>query len=212
MSGKDPSEKALNQALTNKEKMFVERYLTHWNGAKAAREAGYGEKNCHTASLELRQKPYIKKAIAERMYSVCMETNEALGRLAAIARGDITDFLTYDEEDHEWKVDIQKAIDNGCSFLIKSYNIGRFGPANIELYSAVDALDKICKHLNLYKPDETNVNISLSAWAQFVEKAKDTSNIQASIVNGTFREQYPELLNRAGSDDLVDSEAEQDAE
>lgn len=174
MTINNPELKAENQALTEKESMFVERYLTHWNVARAAREAGYCEANpdnAKIAGMEVRNKPYIKAAIDHRMRLVCMDANEALARLADIARGDITDFLTKNSRG-EWTVDLDKAKEAGKTHLIKSYTQSRLGPANIELYSAVDALDKIAKHLNLFRDENKDVSMSLSAWAKFVESAR----------------------------------------
>lgn len=183
-----PALKSENQALTEKELMFVERYMTHWNSARAAREAGYCEMNpgnAKIAGLELRNKPYIQNAIDNRMRLVCMDANEALARLAEIARGDIIDFLTKNNRG-EWEVDLDKAAAANKTHLIKSYNQSRLGPANIELYSAVDALDKIAKHLNLFRDENKDVSMSLSAWAMFVKSAQESANKQpadASVTN-----------------------------
>ena len=183
-----PALKSENQALTEKELMFVERYMTHWNTARAAREAGYCEMNpdnAKIAGMELRNKPYIQNAIDNRMRLVCMDANEALARLAEIARGDIIDFLTKNNRG-EWEVDLDKAAAANKTHLIKSYSQSRLGPANIELYSAVDALDKIAKHLNLFRDENKDVSMSLSAWAMFVKSAQESANKQpadASVPN-----------------------------
>lgn len=184
-----PELKAENQELTEKELMFVERYMTHWNVARAAREAGYCEANpdnAKIAGMEVRNKPYIKAAIDNRMRLVCMDANEALARLADIARGDIIEFLSKNSRG-EWVVDLDKAKEAGKTHLIKSYTQSRLGPANIELYSAVDALDKIAKHLNLFRDENKDVSMSLSAWAKFVEAARQnqqsTSPEKAEVKN-----------------------------
>lgn len=191
-----PEAKNENQALTEKEMMFVERYLTHWNSARAAREAGYCEDNpdnAKIAGMEIRRKPYIKNAIDQRMRAVCMDANEALARLADIARGDIGDFLTQDKRGN-WTIDIDKAKREGKTHLIESYTISRFDQANIKLYSSVDALDKIARHLNLFKDENKDVSMSLSAWAKFVEAARqqppppDNANVKnpAFVVDSVF--------------------------
>jgi len=213
-----PQLKAQNKPLTEKEQIFVERYLTHWNGARAAREAGYSFDNASNASraaMELRNKPYIKNAIDERIRNICMDANEALGRLAAMARGDIMDFLSKDDRGN-WHVDLDKAKRSGKSFLIKSYRQPRLGPAEIELYSASDALDKICRHLNLFKDEKTDVSLSLSAWAVFVKEAERTAttpdtapinpNYQANSRQHTFVDvEFTELPTSEDSSTIDDS-------
>lgn len=200
MSAINPATKSENQTLTDKEQVFLERYLTHWNGARAAREAGYADPNSSmgfTASYEILRKPYIKRAIAERMYTMCMEANEALSRLAAIARQDITEFMDQDEYG-EWHINMDKIIASGKGYLIKSFVPNRLGDPVVEFYSATDALDKLCKYLGLYKPEEANINISLSAWSEFVQQAKKTGE----PIPGS-----PEYLNATNEDaDAPDAE------
>lgn len=59
----EPEETVELQALTEKEAAFVRQYTTHWNGAKAAREAGYETENARHVAFELRTKLHIKAAI-----------------------------------------------------------------------------------------------------------------------------------------------------
>jgi hypothetical protein len=188
--------------------VFIERYLLHWNAAKAALEAGYCIQHPDSSKLaayEMLHKPYIRKAIDDRMQMVCMETNEALGRLAAIARGDIMNYLSKDEYGI-YQVDLDKAEKLGVSFLIKSYTITREGPM-IELYSAAEALDRIAKHLNILKQPEVEVNVSLTAWALFVQKAKQESGIdlnapQLQVARSQDRTESPDA-----DSDVIDSTA-----
>jgi hypothetical protein len=205
MSTRNPALRPNNQALTSQEMMFVERYLLHLNAAQAAREAGYcieHPNSAHTAAYEILHKPYIRNAIDNRMQMICMETNEALVRLAAIARGDMLDFMSRNDETGQWYLDLDKAKESGKSFLIKSYYETKEGP-RLELYSAQEALTLICKHLNIIKPAETEVNLSLSAWAIFVQKAKEESGIDlnapllsdGSVVDGQFKESSNENSN-----------------
>jgi hypothetical protein len=165
--------------LTEMEVIFIERYVTHWNGARAAQEAGYcpnNPQNARRAAEEILRKADIRAAIDYQMKLIAMEANEALARLASIARGDIADLLTQNLETGLWEPDIAKAKANDKSHLIKSYSISRQGTVSIEMYSAMEALDKIAKHLNLFKDSETTLNVSLTAWAQFVKDAKDASD------------------------------------
>jgi hypothetical protein len=197
MSSRNPALKTKNKPLNEKEMIFVERYLTHFNAAKAAKEAGYClESPTHQrlAGYELANKGYIRRAIDDRIKMLCMETNEALGRLAAIARGDILDFMSKDPETGLWFIDLDKAEKSGLSYLIKSYTVTREGP-QLELYSATEALNTICKHLNILKQPDTEINVSLSAWATFVQKAKqevETGTPQLPMSNDVIEASFIE--------------------
>jgi len=55
--------KELKKKLTEKERIFCHEYIIDWNGARAARKAGYSEKTCYVIASENLTKPYIKQYI-----------------------------------------------------------------------------------------------------------------------------------------------------
>jgi phage terminase small subunit len=81
--------------LTNKQRLFIDAYLTCWNATEAARRAGYSGNDVTLASVgyENLRKPQIKKAIGERLQESMMSAEEALMRLAQMARADIGDYI-----------------------------------------------------------------------------------------------------------------------
>lgn len=83
--------------LTQKQRVFIERYCVHFNGSKACREAGYSEDTCAVMAYENLTKPYIKNAINERLKELSMSAEEATKRLADIGRGSIEHFLDIDD-------------------------------------------------------------------------------------------------------------------
>ena len=58
---------AARKELLPLEAIFVEEYLKDFNGARAARSAGYAESNSRTAAAKLIARPRVKKALAERL-------------------------------------------------------------------------------------------------------------------------------------------------
>lgn len=83
--------------LTEKQRMFVERYCVHFNGSKACREAGYSEELSRQMAHENLTKPYISDAISERLKVLSMSAEEATKRLTDMGRGSIESFLDIDE-------------------------------------------------------------------------------------------------------------------
>lgn len=75
--------------MTPKEQIFVDRYLIHWNGSRAVREAGFETEYEAQHAYELLRKPYIREVIKARLSEYTMETDEILSRFAAMARGEI---------------------------------------------------------------------------------------------------------------------------
>lgn len=56
--------KELQDKLTEKERIFCHEYIIDWNGARAARVAGYSENSDRNIASENLTKPYIKQYIA----------------------------------------------------------------------------------------------------------------------------------------------------
>lgn len=54
----------LQKKLTVKERLFCHQYIIDWNGARAARTAGYSENTCYVIASENLTKPYIKQYIS----------------------------------------------------------------------------------------------------------------------------------------------------
>lgn len=67
--------------LTEKEAAFVREYTTHWNGAKAVRNAGYDTDNPRNMAYSIRTKLHVKAAIEaelEKQRAVNAATKEKL--------------------------------------------------------------------------------------------------------------------------------------
>jgi phage terminase small subunit len=136
-------------ALTNRQRLFVEAYLTHWNADKAARLAGYSETTARHGSSNILATPEITEEIAHRIAEKVMVADEVLLRLAEQARGEHSDYIT------PTGVDLGRLVADNKAHLIKSIKRGQFG-LNIEFYDAQAALALLGKHLKLFV-DRTEV-------------------------------------------------------
>lgn len=146
--------------LTPKERRFVNFYVgkANWNATKAARMAGYAQESyayLRTIAYKLLQKQEIRTAIDEILDAETMETREILARLATIARGDIGDLITLvkgpDGTPIDWRFDIVKAKQLGKTKHIKKVKMSPRGNVEIELYSPIDALEKLGRYRGLWK-------------------------------------------------------------
>lgn len=79
--------------LSTKQLAFIENYLTHWNGTKAAIDAGYSARSARSIASENLTKPDIQAAIAARLVELKMSADEVLTRLTEHARGSIGPFI-----------------------------------------------------------------------------------------------------------------------
>lgn len=73
-------------SVTKKQRAFIDHYLKCWNATEAAKQAGYSEKTAYSIGWENLRKPEIAEAISKRLSAMAMTADEALSRLAIMAR------------------------------------------------------------------------------------------------------------------------------
>ena len=148
---------------TDRQLLFVEKYLETLNGTQAARLAGYkGNRNTlSTVAWENMRKPKIAMLIRQRMAVECMTSTENLRHLARIARGiDITSYITQTtDEDGNMAIgfDFERLRRDGYGDLIKSVSPARGGSVKIEFHDRLGALNSIARHHALF----TDVIVSM---------------------------------------------------
>ena len=129
-------------ALTRKRRVFIEEYLRCWNGAEAARCAGY--KFPRRQAFRLLTNVDIKEEIKRRIDELAMQADEVLLRLAEQARGLNKDFFTIDGH-----IDALAILSADKTHLIKKTKQTKYG-LEIELYDAQVALEKIGRAHGLF--------------------------------------------------------------
>jgi phage terminase small subunit len=85
-------------SLSLKQKSFVNAYLGEANGnaTKAAIIAGYSERTAKQAGSRLLTHVDVQRALERRLHKAQMTADEALERVALIARADVTDISASD--------------------------------------------------------------------------------------------------------------------
>lgn len=129
-------------ALTDKQAIFVEHYLTSFNATEAAKQAGYkGDRNAlATIGHANLKKDEIAEAISLRIKEAAMGADEVMMRLAEQARASYTEYIRTDGT-----VDIDKLKKDGKGHLIKSIKNTPYGQ-NVEFHDAQAALQLIGRH------------------------------------------------------------------
>lgn len=137
--------------LTDKQRVFVEAYLTCWNATEAARRAGYEGNDVTLAAVgyENLRKPQIAELVTARLTDKAMAADEVLARLADQARGAVDDFFDIGPKGGA-KLNLAKAAKAGKLHLVHRYTKGDKGKIGIEWYDAQTALSLIGKHLGLF--------------------------------------------------------------
>lgn len=149
---------------TNKEKLFVSEYLRCFNGAEAARRAGYSVRSAREIAYDNLTKPHIKAEIEARLKASAMSAEEVLARLSAQARTNIADlieinadgFASFDfsTEEAKDKLHAVKKIRSKRSRRVegrgKSAEDWEDESVEVEMYDAQRALEILGRYHNLF--------------------------------------------------------------
>lgn len=130
-------------ALTAKRQAFVDSYLGTWNASEAARVAGYAAPG--QEGHRLLKIAEIADEIQRRVSERAMSADEVLVRLAEIARGDMSDFVSFSPGVKLPLLDLAKAHREGKFQLIKKLKYTDQGGVEFELYDKLAALAQIAK-------------------------------------------------------------------
>jgi phage terminase small subunit len=172
----------VSRKLTPKQERFVEEYLIDGNGAQAAIRAGYSAKDARTqASRFLSTNVNIKAAIAagQRTTSDKLDITKdrVLSELAAIAFSDPAGLYGPDGNllaIKDMPENVRRAIASVKVNRQKSSSEGETlteeHTVEIRHWPKVDALEKLARHLGLFKEDN-RVTIRLEVAEEIVDAA-----------------------------------------
>ena len=166
------------EGLTTKQRLFVEAYLSCLNATEAARRAGYSERTAYSIGWENLKKPEIAAAIQSGLAERAMPADEALARLADMARATADDFISIYESplqdvtgqpilDKEGQpitryfpsLDLEKARERGMLHLVKKITYTAHGPS-VELYDGQAALVKLGEYHRMFGGKNINLNLT----------------------------------------------------
>jgi phage terminase small subunit len=81
------------KGITDKGIRFAHEYVKDFNGAAAARRAGYSVKTAARTAFDLLRKPSIKDAIKETLNASAVTAEETVKIISDIARGNLGDYF-----------------------------------------------------------------------------------------------------------------------
>jgi PBSX family phage terminase large subunit len=150
--------------LSPKHQVFVNKYLELWNGTRAYMEAypGTKEPTARTNGSILLATPNIRTHIDARLSEMHMSAEEALSRMAEMAKGNIADFIDTELDANGmprgWDINLFDVVDGKVVPKYQTRNIKKLKRkvtkdvmgnetvhVEVELYSAADAQEKILR-------------------------------------------------------------------
>ena len=144
-----------NGRLTDKQALFIEKYLQCFNATEACRGVYDSDDDNTLASIgsENLRKPKIAEKISQRLQESAMSADEVLARLAEQARGEIGAYIRDDGT-----VEFERIVADGKAHLLKKvHKTTRFTKSGdeivrltVETYDAQRALELIGKYHKLF--------------------------------------------------------------
>lgn len=154
----------LKNKLTEKEKNFCHEYVVDWNGARAARAAGYSENSAREIATQNLSKLHIKQYIdfIKNDYEMLcgISKTKQINELAKIAYSSIAHLhdTWITRKEFENLTDEQKASIESIDTKIVKTAIGEelvnIEHVKIKLYSKLAALEQINKMMGYNEPDK----------------------------------------------------------
>lgn len=182
--------------MTDKQRAWVEHYLTCWNATDAARQAGYSYPGRRGA--ENLRHPRLRNLIAERITELAMAADETLGRISSIARADISDFIDV-SLDGSYTLNLLKAQERGTLYALKKLSYDREGNPRIELHDKTAALQLLMRHhgmlVDRLQIDHT-ITLSTEAFNAIQAMGMDVEDLSAQF-NRYIVERYRRGANQA---------------
>lgn len=180
--------------LTAKEERFCREYIIDLNATQAAKRAGYSEKSAYSIGQENLKKPeiesFIHQLLSKRAKRLEIKADNVLNEISRLAFSDITDAV-------EWKSDGTVTIKSSdtlspdvtaCIAEITQTTSGGKSTLKIKMHSKPAALDKLCRHLALYKersPLEVLLDALPAEFAQQLREALAKSVFQGGSLQGS---------------------------
>ena len=169
-------------ALSRKQRAFIDEYLVDFNATQAAIRAGYSERSAGVIGHENLRKPNLAAEISRRIAERTMTADEALIRLADMARGDLSDYISGDG------LDVDRLVADGKGHLVKGIKRVRTqydDRTEVEIYDKQAALKVILDHHDRAGagPQE-HVIMSLDEWKAEAERRRN----EAAGIMAVFEE------------------------
>jgi phage terminase small subunit len=151
----DDVPQAKPRKLNAKRELFCQLYTKYWNATRAAREAGYTEKNAHVLGYQLLQEPLVQARIQEltehALKEIGVTRERTLLELSRIAYANMKDLATWTQSGVEYKPSADVGEDSGASIAEVSETVTQVGGTlKIKQHDKVRALELLGRHQRLF--------------------------------------------------------------
>jgi phage terminase small subunit len=164
----------MSPLLNPKQERFCQEYIIDVNATQAATRAGYSVKTANQQAARMLANANIQARIAElqtqRQDRTQLTQDEVFESLGSIARANVEDFLTIENE--EIKLKNFSEIGREKLGAIQSVKKGRDGTITLNLHSKMSALSELAQIMGL----KTDLNLAIASFAKYGIDVKRTED------------------------------------
>ncbi len=144
--------------MNDKQRRFANEYCVDLNCTQAAVRAGYNARSASSQGFDLLQKPEVA-ALVQRIHKgqldrASIRAENVLAELAQIAFSDIRALLAEDGSVQPIHALSDEAAASIASIEVTTSKDGVTKVSRIKTWDKVRALEQLCRHLGLLKPDQ----------------------------------------------------------
>lgn len=176
--------------LTAKEERFCREYIIDLNATQAAIRAGYSEKTARSIGQHLLTKvdvqSFIHQLSSKREKRLEIKADNVLREIARLAFSDIKDVVNWTDDgavtiqgSDTLSPDVTASISE-----ITQTTVGGKSTLKVKMHSKPAALDKLCKHLAIYK-ERSPLEVLLDALPAELAEQLRTALAQALLQGGS---------------------------
>ena len=153
--------------MTPKQQRFVEEYLVDLNATQAAIRAGYSAKNAGKIGFQLLEKTRIAEAISagqrSRFKRLDIDADMVVQELAKVGFANAGDYFDWGpggikvRDKADLTPEQQAAVAEVSETTTKDG-----GTVRVKLHNKLDALEKLGRHLGMWKDDKSPVNVNVN--------------------------------------------------
>jgi len=166
MGDKKYTLKELKEKLTEKERIFCHQYIIDWNGARAAREAGYSEDTAKQIAYENIKDDIEKEAGISKLRQINELAKIAYSSIAHLHNTwiELKDFELLTDEQKEAIESIETKIEAKQSYNFETDKKEMIDVkyVKVKLYSKLNAIDQLNKMLGYNAPEKQEVNQTIN--------------------------------------------------
>lgn len=151
------------QKMKQQHIIFSEEYIKHFNGAQAARDAGYSEKTARSIAAKLLARDDVKAYVSElkkqQREKNGIEVDTILKELIMWAYSDLTEFITLTPAEIKELPDDVRRLVQRFKYTKKPYYdadndyIGEIETIELHFVSKEKAMEMLHKHIGFYEMD-----------------------------------------------------------